>query len=258
MGASEPLAEGEPVLLRRSERDSVLLRLRRGPTTIEGKGVLDLTEQIGQAPGREIPWAGASYVILRPSLADLLAHLRRRAQIVTPKDAQQLLYLAGVRPGASVAEAGAGSGALTIVLAYSVGAAGRVYSFDRRADFLDVARRNVAAAGLEDRVTFEERDVAAAGFGRAGLDSVLLDLPEPWTATLPAREALALGGSLAAFVPTYNQLEATVRAFREAGLEEVRSLELLERALHVGAGGTRPDFEMLGHTGFLAGGRKVR
>ncbi|MCI4360272.1 MAG: methyltransferase domain-containing protein, partial [Thermoplasmata archaeon] len=75
-----------------------------------------------------------------------------------------LLYLAGVGPGGRVAEAGAGSGALTIVLAHAVGAMGRVFSYDRRADFLDVARRNVTAAGLEARVTFEERDVARSGF----------------------------------------------------------------------------------------------
>jgi tRNA (adenine57-N1/adenine58-N1)-methyltransferase len=257
MGGTEPLTEGEPVLVRRKEGDAYLLALQRGPVTIEGRGVLDLTTLIGQAPGSALTWAGASYRVLRPSLSDLLAHLKRRAQIVTPKDAQYLLYLAGVGPGARVAEAGAGSGALTTVLAWAVGREGRVHSFDRRADFLKVAQRNVGAGGLAARVEFTERDVALHGFGLDDLDSMVLDLPEPWTVLPHARMALRVGGFVATYVPTYNQLEQTVRTMRTEGLEEVRAVELLERALHVGDGGTRPEFEMLGHTGFLAAARRV-
>jgi tRNA (adenine57-N1/adenine58-N1)-methyltransferase catalytic subunit len=253
----EPLYEGETVLLRRREQDSFLVRLRRGPTTLEGRGVIDLTDQIGRMPGTTFTWAGSTYTILRPSLPDLLGQLRRRAQIVTPKDAQYLLYLAGVGPGSRVAEAGAGSGALTLVLAHAVGPSGRVYSFDRRADFLDVARRNVTSAGLEARVTFEERDVAQAGLGVLDLDSVILDLPEPGAVLPSARASLRIGGYAAVYVPTYNQLEGSVRRLRSEGFEDVRAVELLERALHVGDGGTRPEFEMLGHTGFLASGRRV-
>ncbi len=253
----DPLREGETVVLRRREGRTLLVELRPGPQAIEGQGVLDLGPQIGALPGATVRWAGAEYVLLRPTLADLLGQLRRRAQIVTPKDAMYLLYLAGVGPGSRVAESGAGSGALTTVLAHAVGPTGRVYSYDRRADFLDVARRNVARSGLADRVEFRERDVAREGLDETELDSVLLDLPEPWEVVPRALGAIRPGGAIAAYVPTYNQLERTVLAFRAARLEEVQSVELLERALHVGEGGTRPEFEMLGHTGFLASGRRV-
>ncbi|MGI0128563.1 MAG: tRNA (adenine-N1)-methyltransferase, partial [Thermoplasmata archaeon] len=107
------MQSGELVLLRRSEQDSILIRLTEGPQVVEGRGVIDLSPFLGQTAGAELPWAGARYRILRPSLSDRLRHLRRRAQIVTPKDAQYLLFLAGIGPGARVAEAGAGSGALT-------------------------------------------------------------------------------------------------------------------------------------------------
>jgi len=245
------------VLLRRGEGDSLLVRVLRGPQTIEGRGVIDLTSEIGRAAGGTISWAGASFRLVRPSLSDLLVHLRRKAQIVIPKDAQQLLFVAGVGPGGRVAEAGSGSGALTTVLAHAVGPTGRVYSFDRRADFLDLARRNVAFAGLAERVEFRGRDVATDGFDEADLDSVILDLPEPWAVAAAARTALKVGGFLAVYVPTYNQVEQAVRAMRRERFEEVRALELIERAIHVGEGGTRPDFDMLGHTGFLAAGRRV-
>ncbi len=257
MNPEPVLAEGEPVLVRRREGDAFLVTLVRGPQSVEGVGVIDLSSQIGARPGGTVEWAGATYRVLRPSLADLLRQLRRRAQIITPKDAQQLLFLAQVHPGARVAEAGAGSGALTVVLAHAVGLTGTVVSYDRRPDFLEVARKNVTQAGLSGRVRFVERDIVTEGLDETDLDSVVLDLPEPWAPLESVRNALAVGGAVATYTPTYNQLERTVRALRALGFEEVRSVELLERPLHVGDGGTRPEFEMLGHTAFLTGARRV-
>lgn len=249
--------EGEPAVLLRAGSAPVFVTLARGPQRVGQEGVLDLSAEIGRPPGGEVAWLGDRYRLVRPSLADRWAALRRGAQIVTPKDAALLIYLAGVRPGARVVEAGAGSGALTIALAVAVGPGGRVTTCDRRADFLEVARRNVERAGLADRVEFQERDVARDGLGVSAVDSVLLDLPEPWEIVAGGRAALVPGGYLATFSPTYNQLERTVRALRSAGLDGVRAVELLERPIHVGEGGTRPEFEMLGHTGFLASGRRV-
>ncbi|HEV2519715.1 MAG TPA: tRNA (adenine-N1)-methyltransferase [Thermoplasmata archaeon] len=257
MSGDTPLRSGELVLLRRSDRDALLLRITDGPQVVEGLGVVDLSPFIGRPAGSEVTWAGARFRILRPNLVDRVRQLHRKAQIVTPKDAQYLLFLTGIGPGSRVAEAGAGSGALTLVLAHAVGEAGRVYSFDRRPDFLEVARRNVEAMGFGDRVEFRERDIAQSGIDLADLDAVVLDLAEPWTILESARAALAAGGCVGTYTPTYNQLERTVVGLRSLGFEEIRSVELLEREMHVGSGGTRPEFEMLGHTGFLTTGRKV-
>jgi len=249
--------EGETVALKAPGAPARLVALARGPVRLGDEAVVDLSSQIGQPPGASVPWLGKSYRIVRPSLADLFGAVHRGAQIITPKDAVELLYLAGVAPGSHVAEAGAGSGAMTLALAHAVGPTGHVSSYDRRRDFLEAARANVARAGFGDRVTFRERDVARDGLDVAGLGSVVLDLPEPWSVLASARAALVPGGYVATYSPTYNQLERTVQELRSTGFDEVRALELLERALHVGDGGTRPAFEMLGHTGFLAAGRRV-
>lgn len=249
--------DGEAAVLKRPGAPPVLCAIARGPQRLGEAGILDLSAQIGTPPGGELLWLGTKYRLLRPSLSDLFASLRRGPQIVTPKDAAYLGFLAGVGPGARLAEAGAGSGALTIALAFAVGPTGHVTTYDRRAEFLETARRNVRRAGLDDRVTFRERDVAQEGIDVREVTGVVLDLPEPWAVVASAHAALVPGGYVATYTPTYNQLERTVRALRSAGFDDVRALELLERALHVGDGGTRPEFEMLGHTGFLAAGRKV-
>lgn len=252
----DPIADGELVVLLAPGRPRRLVRASRGPQTVGDEGVVDLAPVVGAPEGTELRWAGRAYRVVRPSLEDRLAAVRRKAQIVVPKDAAALVFLTGIGDGSRVAEAGAGSGALTVALAHFVGARGRVHAFDRRADFLAVARSNVTAAGFADRVDFAERDVAAAGFDLTGLDAVILDLPEPWGVVAAADAALKVGGYLATYTPTYNQLERSARAMRDGGFGDVRSRELLERALHVGEGGTRPEFEMLGHTGFLTVGRK--
>jgi tRNA (adenine57-N1/adenine58-N1)-methyltransferase catalytic subunit len=249
--------EGDTVALKTRGAPALLVVLGRGPTRIGDRGVIDLTEQVGRPPGETVEWLGATYRVVRPSLADRFASVHRGAQIVTPKDAAPLLFLAGVVPGAQVAEAGAGSGALTIALASAVGEEGHVTSFDRRADFLESAHANVERSGLGHRVTFRERDVARDGIDLSDLDSVVLDLPNPWDVLAAAHAALAPGGYAATYTPTYNQLERAVAALRAARFDEVRALEVLERGLHVADGATRPEFEMLGHTGFLASGRRV-
>jgi tRNA (adenine57-N1/adenine58-N1)-methyltransferase len=251
-----PLQEGELVLLRSSRGDSYLLRLTRGATVVEGRGVMDLGPVIGASEGTPIDIGGRPFTVLRPSLADRISHLRRKAQIITPKDAQALLYLAGVSPGSQVAEAGSGSGGLTLFLAHAVGPAGHVDSFDVREAHQTVARSNLAQAGYLDRVTFHTADVRA-GVPLHDLDAWLLDLPDPWEAIPRLLPSLRPGGSIATYTPTYNQLERTVRTFQELGLSDLRAEEHLVRGLHVGEGGTRPEFEMLGHTGFLASARRI-
>ena len=68
----------------------------------------------------------------------------RGAAIIYPKDAAQILAQADIFPGATVVEAGVGSGALSLWLLRAIGPQGRLLSFERREEFADVARGNVA------------------------------------------------------------------------------------------------------------------
>jgi tRNA (adenine57-N1/adenine58-N1)-methyltransferase len=70
--------------------------------------------------------------------------------------------------------------------------------------------------------------------------------------------ALKVGGRLVSYSPTVGQVERTHEAAREAGFSELRTFEVLERELVVGQGGTRPSFDMLGHTGYVTAARKLR
>ncbi len=90
--------------------------------------------------------AGIPYqVALRPLLADFTLSMTRGAAVVYPKDAAQILAMADLYPGARVLEAGSrpASGALSCWLLRAVGQGGLLVSYERRADFADIARANV-------------------------------------------------------------------------------------------------------------------
>ena len=58
--------------------------------------------------------SGIEYLALHPLLTDFVMSMPRGAAIVYPKDAAQILGMADIFPGATVVEAGVGSGALSL------------------------------------------------------------------------------------------------------------------------------------------------
>ena len=245
--------QGETVLLIDAKGRSVVATAGGGKTSTK-LGVIDLERLVGLERGSRLRIGDVELVVLAPSNEDVFHNLERRAQVITPKDAAQILFRASVQPGDTVVEGGSGSGALTIWLARSVGPSGRVYSYDVSEEHQRIASRNVERYGLQN-VLFVLRDVCAS-IDQTDVEAVVLDVPEPWRAVDPVVRALAPGGRMVAFVPTFNQIEQTVRSMRRS-LHDVRAFELIEREVHVGESSARPDGASLGHTGFIAVGRKL-
>ncbi|HLC45356.1 MAG TPA: methyltransferase domain-containing protein [archaeon] len=208
--------------------------------------------------------AGKRHYLKQPSansfeagVVDYFEDLKRGPQIITQKDAGLVLAFTGVGPGWRVAEAGAGSGALTLFLANAVRPSGRVYSYDNRAEHLELARKNIEAAGLSEFVEFRHGDVFT-GLKETGLDLVVLDLPEPWKALDAAEKALRLGGFIACYVPSFEQLKETIDAFlARKAFSKPRAMESILREFKAEKGVTRPENTGLLHTGFLVFSRKV-
>lgn len=251
-----PFAAGEPVLLVElttqvgTPTRKQLVATGQGTQKVPDVGIVDTDKLVGLEPGATYALGRHSYLLCRPTARDLMETVRRKAQIVLPKDAAQIILQAGIAPGARIVEAGIGSGALTMALATAVGPTGRVHNYELREDFQRWARGNLERAGLIDRVSLHLGN-AENGIQETDLDAVVFDLPEPWKLVDDARRVLLPGGSFTAYTPSVSQMEQTVRALREAGYLEVRTQETLVRGWHVGDKGVRPDFEMLGHTAWL-------
>ena len=139
-----PFAPGDQVQLTDPKGRKHLVLLAEGRTFHTHRGGLAHDDLIGAPEGTVVKSsAGTPYVALRPLLADFTLSMSRGAAVVYPKDAAQIIALADIFPGARVLEAGAGSGALSCWLLRSVGEDGLLVSYERRADFADIARANV-------------------------------------------------------------------------------------------------------------------
>lgn len=206
---------------------------------------------------------GDTYLALRPLLSDFVMSMPRGAAIIYPKDAAQILALADVFPGATVVEAGVGSGALSLWLLRAIGSEGRLLSFERREEFAEVARANVTAflgeapagwsIGIGDLAEELPRSVAPGT-----VDRVVLDMLAPWECLDAVAEALAPGGVLVCYVATATQLSRVAEAIRDTGLfTEPSSSETLVRGWHVEGLAVRPDHRMVAHTAFLIAARRL-
>ncbi len=249
--------EGDLVLLMAQNRKSFIVRLERGGELHTHKGMIRFDDLIGQPLGREVrTHLGHPFLVLEPSLHDLIKDLRRTTQIMFPKDIGYLLLKMNIGPGSRVVEAGTGSGGLTLALARAVGPMGRVFSYEVRADVLSLARKNLARVGLLERVEIKERDIAQ-GFDEEDIDALFFDVRSPWDYVAPAWAALKGGGFFGAILPTTNQVSRLVRALPDVGFGVVEVVELLLRSYKAVPDRLRPTDRMVAHTGYLVFARKL-
>ncbi len=255
----EVVCEGCLVLLVVDERRRYVFRVRRGSRFTSDRGVLRHDDLVGARYGSWIRLSsGARAVVLQPRLVDAMERLlRRRSQVIYPKDHGLILVMLGLGPGMRVLEVGVGSGFTTAVLAWAVGPTGRVYSYEVRRDMAETARRNLEALGLLDRVVIRVRD-ARLGVEERGLDAAMVDMPDPWALLPVLEEALRPGAVAGFFLPAVNQVSRLLGALgARRRWAETRVYELLLREYEPRPDALRPYTAMIGHTGFLVFSRLV-
>ncbi len=249
--------EGSLILLVSPDEKTFLLRVEKDKEFHTHQGILNLSDAIGKSFGDSIySNLGKPFFLLDPTIEDKMMKVRRKTQIIYPKDAAIIAVKAGIHPGMRVIECGAGSGAFTILLAHAVMPTGIVYTYDRNPKFLENAKRNVLYAGCAEYVVFKERDVND-GFEESEVDVVILDLPFPWEGIACAGAALRGGGRLATVSPTINQVERTIEAMKDEGFMMIETLEVLVRNYRILTSRSRPYDRMVAHTAYITIGRKI-
>lgn len=250
------------------ENDAVLFIDRKGRRYLKRlipgrklsiRGEILAEELFGIDEGSRVKLStGETFLVLRPTYADLIPHLPRRAQVIYPKDTGPMLLWGDVFPGATVIEGGIGAGALTIALLRAVGPNGHVISYELREDFAAAARENVAAFfGDAPNWTLKLRDLYD-GFDETGVDRLFLDLAEPGRALDHAARALRPGGVVVCYVPTVIQLKDTVDALQDGvQFAEVECFETLMRQWRVKELSVRPVHRMVAHSGFIIVARRL-
>jgi len=257
------LAAGDWVRLTDAKGRRHNIRLGAGEQFFTSKGSIEHDDLIGGPEGVVVTSSkGTQYLAFRPLLSEYVVSMPRGAAVVYPKDAAQILTSADIFPGAHVVEAGAGSGSLSAYLLRAVGPNGRVSSYERRADFAEIARRNVEQLyGGEHpawQLSVADLTEALPASTDRDVDRVVLDLLAPWECVDVVADALTPGGIVCAYVATTTQLARVVETLRvHGGFTEPHAWETMVRGWHVEGLAVRPEHSMVGHTAFLVTARRM-
>ncbi|MCS6907900.1 MAG: tRNA (adenine-N1)-methyltransferase [Anaerolineales bacterium] len=248
---------GDLVQLVSPTNQKFFLRLTPGTKMHTHHGVIAHDDLIGVPWGSEVQsHTGHRYLLLKPTLHDLLLETKRNTQIVYPKDIGYILLRMGIGEGQTILEAGTGSGALTSAFAWFVGKSGKVISYDVRSDVQNLARKNLERLGLEERVVLKTKDIGF-GFDEKDADALFLDLPNPFDYVEQVSHALKPGGNFGAILPTTNQVQKLLAALQAHHFGFLEVCEILIRYYRPFAEKLRPVDRMVAHTGFLVFARPV-
>ena len=231
-------------LLVREDREHLLAP---GDTLESDLGILEVPEDV--APGDTLEThIGEQFVVRKPRGPDLFEHLERTGAPMMPRDIGLVVGQLGLAAGNHVLDAGTGTGILAVYL----GRLGiEVTTYERDSEFAAVARENMATAGVIDQVEVRTGDVTDDLDALEGFDGLTLDTGDAATVVARAADLLVPGGPLAMYSPFVESSRDCVEAAREAGLEEVETVETIQRGMDFDDRGSRPSTRGVGHTGYL-------
>jgi tRNA (adenine57-N1/adenine58-N1)-methyltransferase len=248
--------ENELAVLYDSRGRRYLITLKEGGVFHYHGGVVAHNDIIGKGEGREISSSlGNKLLVFRPTLEEYILEMPRGAQVMYAKDCALISAYADIKPSDRIVEAGTGSGALTLFLCRQANQ-GIVYTYEIREDFAEIARKNLERWGVKNFV-LKIKDISE-GIEEENVDKVVLDLPEPWLALKPAKEALRAGGFFVSFLPTILQVHRLVLSLKEiGGFSQFRIVESLVRPWVIEERIARPELRMVAHTGFIVIARRM-
>ncbi|KAI5480943.1 hypothetical protein MNV49_006753 [Pseudohyphozyma bogoriensis] len=197
-------------------------------------GVFNHDDMVGVAWGTKFPSAsGRGFVyLLKPTPELWTLALPHRTQILYLPDIAFITSYLGLHSGSRVIEAGTGSGSFTHALARTVGAKGKVHSFEYHEERFEKALKEFEDHGLAEVVELRRRDVCKDGFADVeGVDAVFLDLPTPWTCLPAVLTSLRrdVPTRICCFSPCIEQVIRTCTALTSSGFSDITMFETLIR-----------------------------
>jgi len=196
------------------------------------------------------------FKIIKANTNDFIDLMDRRCSIIIQKDIGTVIAKTGIGNGDTILDAGTGAGAIALNFGNIVGKNGKVYSYEIREDFSQIASKNIDSFNMSDIIEVKNKD-NKEGIDEDNLDLIFLDLTKPYEIFEEVYESLKLGGHLAVYAPYINQAEISYRIAKKLDFSDLAIYETLERQIEVKSQGTRPMTRMVGHSGYLFFARKL-
>ncbi len=252
-----PIHEGDRVYIRLEDGKEYLLRVERERVFGTHLGNIVLQDILGREFGEYVLTSeGKKAYLFQPGIVENIFHMRRRTQIVYPKDLGYILLYLDIKAGDRVIDVGLGSGAMCGALARIVGDTGRIYAYEKREEFIQVAMGNLSEWGVLSRVDIKSRDIEQ-GFEERDVDALFLDVPQPWDYLEQCWEALKGGGRIGIVSPTASQVMEVLRGLHALPFLGISVWESLFREYKTNPLTFRPLDRMVAHTTYMIFARKI-
>lgn len=219
-------------------------------------GVIKAEDIQNSKPGSIIKThLGHEMKVIKANVNDYIDVMERKCTIILPKDIGIVITYTGIGCGDKVVEAGTGAGATTLRFSRVLGNEGKIYTYEKRKEFYEIAKRNIEKFGVKN-VVMRYRDIRD-GIIESDVDLVFLDMPDPWNVVEHAYEALKYGGWFVSYSPYVEQMKKTRKKCEEFNFSEIFTYECLLREMEIKNDAVRPKTRMIGHTAYITFARKV-
>ena len=195
---------------------------------------------------------GKNFLLLDATFPDLWEQFQRGPQIMIQKDIGLVIAKTGINKDSEIVDAGGGSGSLCLSLA---NICKKITIYETNPEHHKVVQKNIALCNFSN-VNLKQDDIYR-GIKEKELDLITLDLPEPWHVTKHAEKALKEGGYVVIYLPNLTQVQKFLASLKGTSIKALETIELLERKWAINEQIMRPEFQMLGHTGFITFCRKM-
>jgi len=257
--------EGDFVLLVDRKNRKYIIELKKDTYSSFHFGKVQHNDIIDKNPSFVFSSNGEKLLVLKPNTKDFILYkLKRKSQIIYPKDVGQILVLSDIFNAKSVFECGCGSGALTMWLLQAKKDETKLVSIDCREDMVELAKKNIETyfkKPIEEIKNFvlEVKKLEEVDYEENTFDRVILDVTEPWLNLDKITKILSSYGILLCWLPTvlqvFNLIDEIEKKYSEHFyLEGI--YETLQREWQKNQLALRPKDRMVAHTGFLIVFRK--
>lgn len=230
------IKEHDSIILYIDDENIELVKLEKDKQITNKKGIFLHNDIIGKEYGYKIfDTLSRNYIYpLRLSQELIALSLKKNTQVLFEHDISFICLLCNAIPNKRIVEAGTGSGCLTYALTNAVLPNGKVFTFEYNEErYKHIKKQFENFEQIRNNVQFFHDDIITNGFDESfigTIDSVFLDIPNPWMCVEKVKKILKERGIFVIFLPCIEQVQKVINQLELHSFCEIITYELINKS----------------------------